>query len=37
MAESQERALFPPFKARTLTWVQLNRELYETALLFVTS
>ena len=36
-AESQERALFPPFKARTLAWVQLNRELYETALLLVTS
>lgn len=36
-AETKERALFPPFKARMLAWVQLNKELYEMALLLVNS
>ncbi len=28
---TQGRALFSPFEARTLSWVQINRDLYETA------
>ncbi len=32
-AETQGRALFPPAEARTRSWVQINRELYEAALL----
>jgi 8-oxo-dGTP pyrophosphatase MutT (NUDIX family) len=35
-AETRGRALFPPAEARTLSWVQINRELYEVALLKVT-
>lgn len=35
-AEAQGRALFPPGEARTLSWVQHFRELYEAALLMAT-
>ena len=35
-AETQGRALFSPLEARTLSWVQLNQELYEAALELVT-
>jgi 8-oxo-dGTP diphosphatase len=34
--EAQGRALFPPLEARTLSWVQHFRELYEAALLMAT-
>ena len=36
-AETQGRALFSPLEARTLSWVQHFRELYEAALLMATS
>jgi len=36
-AEAQGWALFPPFEARTLSWIQLNRELYEAALVLISS
>ncbi len=36
-AEAQGWALFPPFEARTLSWVQLNGELYEAALVLISS
>ena len=35
--ETQGRALFSPLQARTLPWVQHNEDLYEAALLMVTS
>jgi len=35
-AETQDRALFSPLQARTLSWVQHNADLYEAALLMVT-
>ena len=31
-AETQGRSLFAPLEARMLSWVQLNKELYEAAL-----
>jgi 8-oxo-dGTP pyrophosphatase MutT (NUDIX family) len=34
--EAQGRAFFPPLEARTLSWVQHFRELYEAALLMAT-
>lgn len=36
-AETRGRALFPPGEARSLSWVQLHRELYEAALLMATN
>jgi 8-oxo-dGTP diphosphatase len=36
-AETQGRALLSPLQARTLPWVQHDRELYEAALVMVTS
>jgi 8-oxo-dGTP diphosphatase len=36
-AETQGHAFFPPLEARTQSWVQHNKELYEAALLLATS